>query len=157
MKTWIFSSSNVIITKIFRWIQAITALANSKDILSCPRIALQDLRSRSAAKMSLEVYFSNAANADYDQLNTIQKDISGQNICSATVSSSLLLLFLFDRRYIFPWLPSENAVIQEKRHTRYGFFSSKRFSKRLAIDIFSLETSWNIMNIDGTSSENLIF
>ena len=79
-----------------------TALGNNKDILSCPRIALQDLRSRSAAKVSLEIYFSNAANPDYDQLNTIQRDIPGQNICSATVSSSLLLLFLFDRRYLFP-------------------------------------------------------
>ena len=118
-----------------------TALENNKDILSCPRIALQDLRSRSAAKISLEIYFSNAANPDYDLLNTIQRDISGQNICSATVSSSLLLLFLFDRRYLFLWLPSESAVIQEKRHTRYGLFSSKLFSKRLVIDIFSLETS----------------
>ena len=117
-----------------------TALENNKNILSCPRIALQDLRSRSAAKVSLEIYFSNAANPDYDQLNTIQRDISGQNICSATVLSSLLLLSLFYRRFLFPWLSSESAVIQEKRLTTYGFFSSKLFSKRLVIHIFSLET-----------------
>ena len=145
LKTWIFNSSNVIITKIFGWIQVATAFENihqgkrSKDILPRPWIALQDLRSRPAAKISLEIY-SNAANPDSGQLNTFQRDIPGRNICSATFSSSLLLLSLFDGRFFFPWFPSGITVIQEKKQTVYGISSSKLFSKHLVIQNFSFET-----------------
>ena len=107
-----------------------------KYILPRPQIALQDLRSRPADNISLEIYSSNAANTDSGHLNTIRRDIPAQKIRSATVSSSLLLLSLFDRRFFFPCFPSESAVIQKKKQTTYGFSSSKLSSKRLVIHNF---------------------
>ena len=97
--------------------------------------------SRTAAKTSLEIYSSNAANSDSGQLKTTQKDISGQKICFDAVSSLLLLLSMLLLSIFFSCLLLKVQLYKRKKQTRYGFTFSKLSCKRLVIHIFSFGNS----------------
>ena len=90
------------------------------------RMTLQDIKSNSAVKNSLDVCSANDEMPNSSQLNTIQKEMSRLLLLDSSTPSSLLpeSIFLFPA---FAFLFSTIAVMHEKKHTICSL-PSKSFS-----------------------------
>ena len=112
---------------------------NKYRIFSLPldRMALQDIKSNSAVKHSLDICSANDEMPYSGQLNTIQKEMSQLLLIDSSPSSSLLSeSFLLLLAFVFFF--STIAVMHEKKH-KICSLSAKTFSICLLCShIFSL-------------------